>query len=256
SQFGETEDTIWLAPASHLQEPEAVATVAHTPFWGVSASLSPDGQQIAYVVLPPTVPNPEQGADDQAEVWVQPLAGGEPRLLAQNADVRVAPIWSPDGGILVFQSFDRQRNVPTLFRVNIGDGIVSVLASLGGTTAAFALAFASSSDRFYVAQTSEGGTDLLAINISDGSVQTIATIAGGIARDWQLSPDGRRMAFVNQAAGGEWELWVLDLEDGSVLRLEAEDLPTDRQLFSPVWRPVQELITLGMAPGDDGNGVF
>ena len=256
SGFESSQDTIWLAPLSNLREPQTIVVIPHASEWGISASLSPDGQQVAYVVLPPTVLDPGRAADDQAEVWVLPLAGGEPELLASGADVRSAPIWSPDGGSLVFQRFDRQRNVPALFRVNLQDKVVSPLASLEGATSVFPVAYGPRGDPFYAVRIAEGDTEVLAISTVEGSMLTIATIADGVARDWQLSPDGRRMAFVEQAAGGGWKLWVLDLEDGSLLRLEAEGLPTDRELFSPVWHPGQGLITLGTAPGDDGNGVL
>ena len=255
SQFGETEDTLWLAPASQLQEPQAIATIAHAPFWGISASLSPDGRWVAYTVLPPNLPNPEEGSSAEADVWLLPSAGGEPQLLAQGADVRLAPIWSPDSGALVFQSIDRQRNSYTLFSVNLADKVSSLLLSMENVTSMFPLAFDPTGDSFFVARVGEGGTDIFAVSVADASRRAIATV-DGLARDWQFSPDGERVTFVNQTGEGEWELWVLDLEDGSQFRLEAEGLPTERELFSPVWRAGQELITLGMAPGDDGTGVF
>lgn len=255
SQFGETEDTLWLAPASQLQEPQAIATIAHAPFWGISASLSPDGRWVAYTALPPNLPNPEEGSSAEAEVWLLPRAGGEPQLLAQGADVRLAPIWAPDSGALMFQSIDRQRNSYTLFSVNLEDKVPSTLVSMEDVTSMFPLAFAPAGDSIYVARVGEGGTDIFAVSVADASRRAIATV-DGFARDWQLSPDGERVTFVNQAGEGEWELWVLDLEDGSQFRLEAEGLPTDRELFSPVWRAGQELITLGTAPGDNGNGVL
>ena len=255
SQFGETEDTLWLAPASQLQQPQAVATIAHAPFWGISASLSPDGRWVAYTVLPPNIPNPEEDSGAEAEVWLLPMAGGEPQLLAQGADARLAPIWAPDSGVLMFQSINRQRNSYTLFSVNLTDKVSSPLLSMEDVTAMFPLAFAPAGDSIYVARVAEGGTDILAISVADGLSRKIATV-DGVARDWQFSPDGERVTFVNQTGEGAWELWVLDMEDGSQFRLEAEGLPTDRELFSPVWRAGQGLITLGMAPSDDGTGVL
>ena len=253
SEFESSQDTLRLAPISNLQEPRTITAIPHTPLWGISASLSPDGQQVAYVVLPPTVPDPERAANDQAEVWVQPLAGGEPRRLAQNADVRVAPVWSPDGSALVYQRFSQEGDSLTLFRVNVGDGAVSALASPGGTAAAFPLAFAPSSDRFYVTQPSEGGTDILAIDTNDGSVQTVTMIAGGIARGWRLSPDGLSIAFVHQVSGQEWEVAIASLSEGSVSRLDSPAIPSGQVLFGPVWHPQQPLLSVGAAPGDGGG---
>ena len=255
SQFGETEDTLWLAPASQFQEPQAIATIAHAPFWGISASLSPDGRWVAYTALPPNLPNPEEGSSGEAEVWLLPRAGGEPQLLAQGADVRLAPIWSPDSGALVFQSIDLQRNRYSLFSVNLADKVSSLFLGMEDVASMFPLGFAPTGDSFYVGRVGEGGTDIFAVSVADASSRTIATV-DGVARDWQLSPDGERVTFVSQTGEGEWGLWVLDLEGGSSLRLEAEGLPTDRELFSPVWRAGQELITLGTAPGDNGTGVL
>ena len=255
SQFGETEDTLWLAPASQLQEPQIIATIAHAPFWGISASLSPNGRWLAYTVLPPNLSDPDEGSSAEAEVWLLPSAGGEPQLLVQGADVRLAPIWSPDSGAFMVQSIDQQRNSYTMISVNVADKVSSLLLNMEDVASMFPLAYSPTGDSFYVARVGEGSTDIFAVSVADASRREIATV-DGVARDWQLSPDGERVTFVNQTGEGEWELWVLDLEDGSQFRLEAEGLPTDRELFSPVWRAGQELITLGTAPGDDGNGVL
>jgi len=255
SQFGESEDVLLLAPVSDLQEARTVATVPHSPFWGISASLSPDGQWVAYAVLPSTLPNPEEVAGAAAEVWAVPLAGGEPQLLAAGADVRLAPIWSPDSRALVFQTFDPRRNGPTLFRVTLGDKTVAPLASIEGAQSVSPLAFAPAGDDFYVAQGVQGGTELLAVDTASGSTRTVATIAG-VTRDWRLSPDGQRAAFIRQAAEGGWELWIVNLADGAMSRLEAEGLPSDRELFNPTWHPQQSLIAYGTAPAEDGTGVI
>ena len=253
SEFESSPDTLRLAPISNLGKPRSIAAIPHTPLWGITASLSPDGQQVAYLVLPPTVPDPERAANDQAEVWVQPLAGGEPRRLAQNADVRVAPVWSPDGGALVFQSISQESNSLTLFRVNVSDGSVSVLAILDGAAAPLPLAFAPNGDRFYVAQSSGGAADLLAIDTADGSVRTVTRIAGGSARGWRLSPDGLSIALVHQNRDQEWEVAIASLSGGSVSRLGSRAIPSGQVLFGPVWHPQQPLLSVGAAPGDGGG---
>jgi len=254
TEFGRDQDTIWLAAVSRLEERQAVATVAHAAFWGINASLAPDGASVAYTALSPTVPNPEEAADNQAELWVQPLAGGEGRLLANNADVRVAPMWAPDSGSLVYQSVARESNSPTLFRVNMEDGSASVLATLSGAAAAFPVGFSSDAQSFYVAQIGEGGTDLLAISTADGSVRTLARIAGGVARDWHASADGSSLAFVNRVQG-RWELGVASLPDGSLSALESDLLPPV-ELFSPVWHPRRSIVTVGTAPSGGATGAL
>lgn len=254
SRFREGEDTIWLAPLSRLEEPQAVVSVSHAPFWGISASLSPDGRWLAYTVLPPTVANPEQTASSAAQVWLAPLAEGEPRLLARGADVRLAPIWSPDGRSLIFQRLEGQARGPTLFRIDLADGQVSLLAALEQYPTAFPLAFAADGQTLYLVQTGLGGTELLALSIADGSLRSLVTLPTSTARDWRLSPEGQRMSFVALLPGEGWGLWTVDLRDGSLSRLEAEGLPTEGGLFSPVWHPSGRFITVGAAPDENGGG--
>ena len=126
SQWGQNEDTIWLLAGVGAPAPEAVATIAHADSWGISASLSPAGDQIAYTALSPDIFDPSVAADAGAQVWVLSLSGGEPLLLAEDADVRVAPVWSPDASAVVYQGFDRQRNSTDLIRVNLEDKGVPV----------------------------------------------------------------------------------------------------------------------------------
>jgi dipeptidyl aminopeptidase/acylaminoacyl peptidase len=52
--------------------------------------LSPDGRTVAFSVSVPDVPNNKSAHS----VWAVPLAGGEPKKLADEAD---RPRWSPDG---------------------------------------------------------------------------------------------------------------------------------------------------------------
>ncbi len=61
---------------------------------------SPDGEQVAYILLPDSpVPFPE------GELWLRPVEGGEARLLAPaDAGHGYAPAWAPDGSGIAFVS--------------------------------------------------------------------------------------------------------------------------------------------------------
>lgn len=254
SRLGQAEDILLLAPASRPQEAQQIARVSHAPFWSISAALSPDGQRVAYTVLPPTVPRPGEAASSQAEVWVAPLSGGEAQRIAAGADVRQAPIWSRDGRRLAFRQFGASGSL-TLYLADLESGKVSPLVEIQGSPAVFPLAFSPDGGTFYLARAVGTETELLAISVADGSQRTVATLPSVDTRDWRLSPDGTRVSLI-AAGGGGWELWVVRLENGELERVQAEGLPTDRALFSPVWHPGGETITLGTIPADGDNGVL
>jgi dipeptidyl aminopeptidase/acylaminoacyl peptidase len=62
--------------------------------------VSPDGRWVAYTVTEVEMPS---GARN-AEVWVSPVAGGEPRRLTNDPKSDTRPRWSPDGKMLGFLS--------------------------------------------------------------------------------------------------------------------------------------------------------
>ncbi len=62
--------------------------------------LSPDGQQVAYVVT--EVLKAENRT--QSDIWVVPVQGGEPRRLTNAPKHDRHPRWSPDGNWIAFES--------------------------------------------------------------------------------------------------------------------------------------------------------
>ena len=55
-------------------------------------AFSPDGQRIAYF---------RQGADG-GQIWISPVAGGQPVELSHNENAQDLPNWSPDGAWIVY----------------------------------------------------------------------------------------------------------------------------------------------------------
>jgi dipeptidyl aminopeptidase/acylaminoacyl peptidase len=62
--------------------------------------VSPDGKWVAFVATVPLVDANRSNSD----VWIVPLAGGEPRRLTNGAGADYHPRWSPDGSTIAFVS--------------------------------------------------------------------------------------------------------------------------------------------------------
>ena len=190
-------------------------------------------------------------------MWALSLSGGEPLLLAEDADVRVAPVWSPDSSAVVYQSFDRQRNSTDVIRVNLGGQ--GRCPSNQRNSRRIGLSPDLRTRWRHVLPGPDhwrAESRLLAVSSAGGTPQTVASIPGGILGGWALSPERERLVVASETNEGEWGLWVADFEAGSVARVQAEGLPADRELLTPVWHPRDAMVTLGTAPGTDGSGVL
>ncbi len=121
SEFESSQDTIWLVPLSNRLEPEPpnIAVIPHVPLCGMRVALSPRSQQVGLRGPPTRCPGP--GASRRCSGRRLGTSRGRRRTALPGADVRIAPIWSPDSRTLVFQRFSQVSNSPTPFRVNIGD---------------------------------------------------------------------------------------------------------------------------------------
>src|SRR5947199_6523351 len=64
------------------------------------AQLSPDGQQVAYVLMEPVSDLPKR----QGRIWVVDTNGGEPRPLTKGPGDDTCPRWSPDNQHIAFIS--------------------------------------------------------------------------------------------------------------------------------------------------------
>jgi Tol biopolymer transport system component len=250
SEFGQNSDTIWAAAADDLSRRRAIATVAHTPEYGIFPSLSPDGGRIAYTVLPA-----DGGLADiaaPAEVWVMDGNGAGRRRLAVNADLPVTPVWAPDGGSLVFRGSVLRENAAGSFQLVrttlAGEETVLVAADVG----LFPVGFSPDGATFYYVQLSPSGSDLGRVAATGGPAAPVAHLSDDFARDWHLSPDGTRLAYLAPRYAGDrvsYSATVLDLTGNSggplLSAASASAAPSAADEFNPIWSPDGRDLTVG-----------
>lgn len=166
----------------------------------ISPAWSPDGRELAYVSF----------ESQKAVVWVQDVASGQRRAIANFRGSNSAPAWSPDG---------RQLAV-TLSRD--GGSQLYVIGRDGGTprrlTQSGAIdteaAWAPDGKSLVFVSDRGGGPQIYRIGASGGDAQRL-TFAGAYNISPALSPDGKSMAFISRLGSGAFRLHTMDVGNGS-----------------------------------------
>ncbi len=99
-----------------------------------SSSLSPDGTQVAYTV---TYYNMAENRG-VTSIYVQPIEGGEPRQLTDNAGNDVSPQWAADSHSIFFLS--NRSGSMQIWNVTTADAMLRQVSSVEGDIEAFGIA--------------------------------------------------------------------------------------------------------------------
>ena len=256
SEFGRNADTIWAASPDDTSDRSKLTSVDHAPEYGIFPSLSPDGSRIAYTVLPA---GGAAAIDAPAEVWLMDRDGRHRERLAIDADLPVAPVWSPDGSSVVFRRSSNSDSGGGFQLVRVtATGVETVL--LDTADGVFPVDFAPDGS-LYFTRLSTAGTDLGVVR-PDGSVATtVAHLSDDFARDWHLSPDGNRLAYLAPRQAGDQVLYgavIMDLgPTAAVSQSLAAAAPSGRDAeFNPIWRPNGSGVTIGRLASNTGSGVL
>jgi len=165
-----------------------------------SIALSPDGRRVAAAL----------GSDTTRDIWILDVASGTPTRFTFGAGAVNAPLWTRDGGAIVYSA--NRDGVPGMYskRVTGTTPEELLLASQNGSSAALAPNSWSSDDRYLVfsrSQGTSGSIDIWALPLSGdrkpfGVIETPATESNGV-----LSPDGKWIAY-QASQGAQVEIYV------------------------------------------------
>jgi Tol biopolymer transport system component len=195
-------------PLPTVAAPLAATSVTSFPGFESFAELSPDGLRVAF-----SWGGPEQ---DNVDIYVADLAGGEPRRLTTDPAGDAGPTWSPDGRRVAFARYLRDRTCE-VFEVAADGGPERPLGSCGRNITGD---LAWSPDGEWLAFSDRDATD-----VSFG-IYLLSTVTGErrqlIAPDGRhwgdtepaFSPDGRQLSFTRSVSMATQDVYRVALEGG------------------------------------------
>ena len=183
----------------------------------ISPAWSPDGRELAYVSF----------ENQKAAVWVQDVATGKRRMVANFRGSNSAPAWSPDGTQLaVTLSRDGGSQIYLLDRN--GGNLRRLTTSTAIDTEPV---FAPDGKSLYFVSDRGGGPQIYRMALSGGAPERV-TFGGGYNISPALSPDGRTLAYISRQ-GGAYRLVVQELGGSAAPRTLTETTADERPGFAP-----------------------
>jgi TolB protein len=169
----------------------------------ISPAWSPDGRELAYVSF----------ESQKAVVYVQEVASGKRRALANFRGSNSAPAWSPDGSQLAV-TLTREGNSQIYLMGRDGGTPRRLTHSSAIDTEA---RFTADGKQIYFVSDRGGGPQIYRMPVSGGNPERV-TFEGGYNISPSISPDGRTLAYITRQ-GNDFRLSVLDLASGSVSQI-------------------------------------
>jgi TolB protein len=165
----------------------------------ISPAWSPDGRELAYVSF----------ESQKAVVYVQEVASGKRRAVANFRGSNSAPAWSPDGQTLAV-TLSRDGGSQLYQMGRNGDNVRRLTQSIGIDTEPV---YSPDGRSVYFVSDRGGGPQIYRTSVNGAAVERI-TFTGSYNISPAISPDGRMLAYISRQGNG-FKLHVQDLSGGA-----------------------------------------
>ena len=165
---------------------------------GSDLKISPDGQRVAYAK-----------GDPNSDLWIQEVKRDVPMRLTFDTSVdKGAPVWSPDGGEILFDiALGGKRPAGVYRKSSSGTGNEEMVAQPKDSDAMLWPTDWSKDGKFILCVQGEivsrNRGEIWVAPISADHKPRVLVRAAGAAYDGQFSPDGRWVAYVSKESGHE-----------------------------------------------------
>ena len=167
----------------------------------ISPAWSPDGRELAYVSFETRKP----------VVWVQEVASGQRRQVANFKGSNSAPAWSPDGRELAV-TLSREGGSQLFLIGRDGSNPRRITQSAAIDTEPV---FTPDGKSIYFVSDRGGSPQIYRQPVGGGGPERV-TFQGSYNVSPAISPDGRTLAFVQRNGGGAFKVATMDLGSGTV----------------------------------------
>ena len=189
-----------IAPEQWRATAHQIADIVYEKLTGTKGAFS---SRIAYV----------QKQGRKFELRVADADGQNPRTVVRSSEPLISPMFSPDGGRLVYVSFEDKK--PVVYVQSLGDGSRRKVAAFKGSNSA--PAWSPDGRRLAVVLTRDAASQLYLIN-ADGSGLSRLTEGGNIDTEPVFSPDGQTVYFTSDR-GGSPQIYRVPVNGGDVKRV-------------------------------------
>lgn len=194
------------------------------------AAFSPDGRRIAFVWGGPD--------DDNADIYIRPLDGGDLLRLTTNEAEDVSPVWSPDGARIAFLRTGKQDTA--VFVSPSGGGVHGIVTEVyPARVEAEGRHIDWSPDGRWLALADRRNASepfrIFLVDPDTGEKRPLTEPPEGAIGDSgpAFSPDGKWISFLRSPSSGITELYVRPLESGEERRVTHDG----RAIISQTWSP-------------------
>ena len=235
--------TIWITNTG-LDVRKPLITLVHKAGYEVTGAVSPNGKEIAYLIIPPEFS--EKEARIQGGIlWVMNSDGTNSHIVA--SEVAYQFTWSPDSARIAYCHLV-ELNKPKDPQVPLGSELYSVMSNgsnqkllLSDDTdyGIYPLGWSMEGKTFYyAAATLQGQWEIWKIDTTNGQTELQLKLTYSIVQNLRLSPDGTSLLLSGLDNNGKYNLAVISI-DGKNHEIIASGATGDQpnNQYSAIWSP-------------------